>query len=64
MIHLAFIYLVSLRIVNYFCINLTFKLAYFWAAMPDCDALGEGDGREEAILALGLSQTYTFVLIF
>lgn len=60
MIHLAFIYLVSLRIVKYFCINLTFKLAYFWAVMPDCDALGEGDGREEASLALGLSQITDF----
>lgn len=64
MIHLAFIYLVSLRIVNYFCINLTFKLAYFWAVMPDWDALGEGGRRGEASLDVSLSQTYTFVLIF
>lgn len=60
MIHLAFIYLVSLRIVNYFCINLTFKLAHFWTVMPDCDAPGEGDRREEASLDLSLSQITHF----
>lgn len=60
MIHLAFIYLVSLRIVNYFCINLTFKLAHFWAVMPDCDALADGSGREEDSLDLSLSQIAHF----
>lgn len=60
MIHDTF----DIHLPCYCCINLTFKMAYFWAVMPDCDAQGEGDGREEASIALGLSQTYTFVLTF
>lgn len=51
MIHDTF----GIHLPCYCCINLTFKMAYFWAVMPDCDALGEGDGGEEASLALGLS---------